>query len=99
MNGWQECGSLTEMVSLTCIGNVFQDNFGFPIAKKFCKWRERGSRGFGLDYLLQWFQEYDETNCVLKGNVLQGDNGIHKNKYVTISDANKLYTHRYDKSY
>ena len=69
------------------------------IAKKFCKWRERGSRGFGLDYLLQWFQEYDETNCVLKGNVLQGDNGIHKNKYVTISDANKLYTHRYDKSY
>eukprot|EP01083_Nonionella_stella_P141828 437696_1 len=75
-----------DLVKLKCLGNTFANNFGFTASKM----------GVCVDEFesSKWFNEFDERFYELKGNQLQGVNGLNIDQ--VIDDPNKLYQHQYN---
>eukprot|EP01083_Nonionella_stella_P278279 946325_1 len=68
---------------LTCVGNIFKNNFGYPIAM------ERSS-GQNFSIKLTQFEK-----SVIRNNILEGYNGAYVN--VAVDTANKIYVDSHDR--
>eukprot|EP01084_Bolivina_argentea_P015333 28662_1 len=76
-----------KFVYLKCIGNIFENNMCMTIAERHVPYDELG------DPLEHANDEFiiNTDRCILRNNVLKGQNGISVRKDIEINDANKMY--------